>query len=194
MTTPAKPRRRRIWPWIVAGCLAPWFLLAAAAWSIITPVRELAILRDGIVNKQTGEWRTQVQLDVGAGSLALVRTVLHFIQHEDIDKARAALAAVRRASVGVYSRIDGTDGDAVQFIHAAESDLESRGWTKVVKVVEPGNMVLVYHHESPGRAGEFCVAVVEKEECVLAYAKITANELGELISLARMSIPELQRL
>lgn len=193
MTTPLKPRRR-IWPWIVVGCLAPWCLLAAVAWSIITPVRELAILRDQIVVKETGNWRTQVQLDLGAGSLTLARTVLHFVQHEDIDKARAALAAVRRASVGVYLRNVESAHDVPELVGAAESRMESRGWTKVVKVVEPDTTVLVYHQGSSGRTGEFCVAVIEPETCVLVYAKLAASELGELVSLARSSIPELQRL
>lgn len=193
MTTPLKPRRR-IWPWIVAGCLAPWLLLAAAAWSIITPVRELAALRDQLVINETGDWRTQVQLDVGAGSLTLARTILHFVQHEDIDKARAALAAVRRASVGVYLRNPESAHEVPGLVGAAEAKLESRGWTKVIKVVEPDTTVLVYHQGSSGRTGEFCVAVIEPETCVLVYAKLTANEMGELVGLARASIPELQHL
>ena len=193
MTTPIKPRRR-IWPWIVAGCLAPWLLLVVAAWSIVTPVRELAVLRDQLVVKETGDWRTQVQLDVGAGSLTLARTVLRFVQHEDIDKARAVLAAVRRASVGVYLRNAESAHEVPGLVGAADSRLESRGWTKVVKVVEPDTTVLVYHQGSSGRTGEFCIAVIEPETCVLVYAKLAASDLGELVSLARASIPELQRL
>jgi len=192
METSSKPRRRRIWPWVVAGCLAPCLLLAVVAWSIVTPMRELANLRDKIVTKETGDWETQVQLDLGPGSLALVRMILRFVEHEEIDKARLALAAVRRASVGVYSRTSRTDRPVGDLLAAAQLTLESRGWTKVAKIVESDSLVLVYHLETKG-AGEFCVAVVDDDECVLVYAKLAEDELAELVKLASSSAPELQR-
>lgn len=192
MKIPSKPCRRRIWPWVVAGCLAPCLLLAVVAWSIVTPMRELANLRDKIVTKETGDWETQVQLDLGPGSLALVRTILRFVEHEEIDKARLAMAAVRRASVGVYSRTNGGERSAFEFLAAAESTLESRGWMKVAKIVESDSLVLVYHLETKG-TGEFCVVVVDDEECVLVYAKLAEDKLAELVKLASSSVPKLQR-
>lgn len=189
MNTPPVVRRHRIWPWIVAGCLAPWLALAAIAWSVVTPANELAVLRKGMTGDHALDWQTQIQLDLGPATLGLARAVVSVIQHEDIDKAKAALAAVRRASICVYSRRGAGDYHAdLNSVAAAEAELESRGWEKVIKVSDPDNIVLVYHGEALGKSGEFCIAVLDEEQCVLVYAKLAADELAQVLALARGTI------
>lgn len=188
-TTPTNPRRRRrIWLWILTACFAPWLIIAAAAWSILTPARDLAVVRDTLRTGETAPWRTQVQFDLGSGSLSLARTVLRFVPHENSELVRAALAAVNRASVGVYDRTDGlATRPGLDAIAAAETKLRSRGWEILVKVLERDEAVLVCQRGEMERTGRFCVVVLDEENCVLVCADLKAEDLSQLVSLARRS-------
>ena len=64
----------------------------------------------------------------------------------------------------------------------------------MVKVTDADSIVLVLHGEKIGKTGEFCIAVLEDDQCVLVYAKLAADDLSDLVSLARASMPELKRL
>lgn len=185
-TNPSKPRRRRLWPWILAAILAPWLVLAAAAWSILTPARDLTRVRQALMTKETDEWRTQVQFDLGAGSLGLARTVLRFVPKAEAEQGRLLLAAVNRASVGVYER---SVSSAAQIdperIAGVEAGLRARGWDPLIKVIEAEEAVLVCHRGETDRSGQFFIVVMEEEQCVLVYAKLTADDLSGLVTLAR---------
>ena len=185
---PSKPRRRRLWLWILAAVLAPWLVLAAAAWSILTPARDLTRVRQALISKETDAWRTQVQFDLGAGSLGLARTMLRFVPKVEAEQVRLILAAVNRASVGVYERSQSSTAQIdPETIAGVEAGLRSRGWEPLVKVIEADEAVLVCHRGETDRSGQFFIVVMEEEQCVLVYAKLTADELSELVTLARRS-------
>lgn len=191
MATPPVPsRRRRIWPWIVAAVVAPWLCLGAAVWSYVTPMRDLAVVRDHVLLPATGTWQTRVQLDIGGGTLGMARLAARFVQNDEMDEVRAALASVRRVSVGVYERVeDSATGDVATLLGHAEAALLKRGWSRMVKVVDDESTVLVFHTENGSTVSDFCVAVVQVRECILVYARVSANELSQLVALARDQLP-----
>lgn len=186
MTTSPVSKRRRIWPWIVAAIMAPWLLLAAGVWSVITPIRELTIIRDELVTDASGPWKTRVQVDLGPATLTVARTAMAFVRNKDIEIPRNVLAAVKRASVGVYFRdTDNAVQDPAALVESAETALLARGWERMVKVLDGDQAVLIFNANDMRRAGEFCVAVMQDEECVLVYAKLAPDELSTLVNVVK---------
>ena len=192
-TNEAKVPARRAWwrrRWrLVAAVLfaGPPLLLAAAAWSYFALPGEATTLRDAMMRSTTAEWRTTVQADVGAATLAAVRAVVGGVEAPGVEDARLALRSVRRASVGVYRRHGGADGERRDgAVSAADAAMRRRGWERVVAVTEGarGDTVLIY---SPaGRTGletvEFCVAVRNARELVVVAGSVAPEALGELIA------------
>lgn len=187
MKTAPRIRRRRIWLWLLAAIVAPWVIIAACVWSVLTPTRALVTLHQSLMaNAGDNDWRTRVQFDVGPGTLALAGVGLRFVPHEDIDLARTAIAAVRRASVGVYERPAKDErAGMMQSVAAMENVMQRHGWEPVVKVIDSGQHVLVFHDRAATRGGEFCLVVLEPEQCVLVHADLRADELAQLVALAR---------
>lgn len=189
-TPPVITRRRRIWPWIVAAIIAPWLCLGAAVWSFVTPMRDLVVVRDHLLVPETGTWQTRIQLDVGGETLGVARLAAGFVQNDEMAKVRAALASVRRVSVGVYERVEeSTAAEFATLCSEAEAALVKRGWTRMIKVIDGESTVLVFHAVHGTAEGDFCVAVMKGRECVLVYARVAADELSALVSLARDELP-----
>lgn len=181
--TPVAPRRR-IWPWVLGICLAPFLLLGIAVASYLTLDRDAATLRKHVMAATDADWDTKVQLSVGSLTLGTVRQCLWFVHDKNVAGARLALKAVRHASVGVYER----RGDAAKwsreelFINTDKA-MQKRGWSRMVGVADHGDTVLVYAPDELDTDGpvELCVAVVNNRELVVVSATVDASVLGKLI-------------
>jgi hypothetical protein len=181
--TNTKPRRRLTWGRLFAWCglamLTSLLFLALAAWSLLTPSRELASLRDSL--STSGGRSVRVQFDLGYVSTLLIRTGLGFAPRIPAE-GRVAISALRGASVGVYHV--GTDKSAAAAgWSGADVAMADRGYQRIVSVREPGTLVGVWVLGSAG-AGErlkVCVAVRDHEELVLVSAEADADSLSKLV-------------
>jgi hypothetical protein len=180
--------RRHVWRWVFIGlgiALTPFLVLAAVAASFLTLNRDAVILRKHVMAATDADWHTKVQLSIGDMSLAAVRTGLCFAHGRDIDDARLALAAVRRASVGVYeSRAYSPDWSRPELFRNADQAMARRGWTRLVGVADHQDTVLVYASDDleSGKPVDLCVAVVNGRELVVVSTSINADKLADLVA------------
>lgn len=193
-TSPAAaPRRRRLWPWVLGFCLAPFVVLGLAAVSYLTLDRDAAALRQHVMAASRSDWSTKVQVSVGRLTLGCVRTGLRFAECKDITDVRLALAGVKSASVGVYER-QGPAGELSReaFFVATDTAMQKRGWTRLVGVAEKREAVLIYVPENAsGRMIDVCLAVIDGKDLVVVSSTVDGDALAELVE--RKAGPELRR-
>ncbi|MBI2510542.1 MAG: hypothetical protein HYV96_01070 [Opitutae bacterium] len=183
---PAAPRRRRIWPWVLGLCLAPFVILALVVLSFVTLDRDAAALRRHVMIATNADWHTKVQCSVGRLTIGAVRTGMLFVRKPEAADARLALAAVKHASVGVYTRTnDGSDWSREQLFVDTDRAMHKRGWTRLVGVSERAGAeaVLIYVPDDldEGDPIDICVAVVNDRELVIASTTVDPETLGELV-------------
>jgi len=195
MNTAVMPivKRRRLWPWILGFCLAPFFLLGIAVVSFITLDHDAAVLRREVMAATHSSWNTKIQLSIGRVSLTVIRTILAFVPKVD-DRAKLALRAIHGASVGVYD-LKGVAGtlEITRLLQEADGAMARRGYARMVAVRDHGDTVLIYAPtEFTGEADvDLCVAVVNGPELVVVATSVDA---GLLADLARQQAgPELKR-
>ncbi len=179
------PRRRKIWPWVLGLCFAPFVILAVVAASILTLDRDAAVLRQHVMAATDNGWSTKVQMSLGRITLGAVRTGLGFVHHKDIEDAQLALSAVRHASVGVYERTPGrADWSRQQLFAEADKAMQKRNWTRLVGVADKKDMVLIYVPQDidPDDPVEICLAVVNDKELVVVSTCVDASVLAELVA------------
>ncbi|HYC72717.1 MAG TPA: hypothetical protein VEB66_16015 [Opitutaceae bacterium] len=176
---PAPKPPRRLWPWVLAGVLcAPFVVLGTAAVSYLTLDREAALIRREVMRASDTGWKTRVQFSAGPASFATVRGGLSFVRHREADEARAALRAVRRASVGVYeARGDAGDWTGSELLDRVDRRMGDRGWTRVVGVVDRGSTVLVYVPANCESLDEVCVAVLDGRQLVVVSAELRPDDV-----------------
>ena len=177
--------RRRWWPWVLGICLTPFVLLGVIALSVLTLDRDAAVLRQHIMAGNKADWQTKIQLSVGRFSLGLVRTGLTFVHRKEVVEAQMALRAVKAASVGVYERkpLSMEAGATDQFILSTDRAMVSRGWNRLVGVVDKEDRVLVYvpsHYDADGPI-DICLAVINRKEMVVVSATVDPTGLAELV-------------
>ncbi len=183
--TPA-PRRRRIWPWVVAVLVAPWLLLAIAVASYITLDRDAAALRRHVMAATHADWNTKVQVSIGRLTLGAVRSGMWFARGEEIETARLALRSVNHASVGVYELASKElKVSPTQLLADTDRAMRDRGWTRLIGVHDHDENVLVYTEEnaSPDGPLPLCLAVVSGRELVVVSTSIDPDALQEIIAL-----------
>lgn len=190
MNSPVPPLlkpRRRYGRWLLLGLVmmvAPVVIVAVGVASMFTLNRDAAVLRREVMAATDTDWHTKVQMSVGGFTLGVVRTGLQFVQADHIDDARLALAAVRRASVGVYeSNVRNTNIGYGELLGRADKIMNRRGWTRLVGVAENENTVMVYVSEDSGSEGrlDLCVAVVDGSQLVVVSTTVDADSLLELV-------------
>lgn len=181
--TPVVPRRR-VWPWVLGFCAAPFVLLGLAAASYLTLDRDAAALRRHVIAATRADWNTKIQVSVGRVTLGVVRSGLGLSDKPEAADARLALAAVRNASVGVYGLASGKVEVSREKLFAdTDAGMKKRGWSRLVGVAEDEEAVLVYASDGFGAGDriELCVAVVNGRELVVASTTVEADALNGLL-------------
>lgn len=145
---------------------------------------DAAALRQHMMRATSSPWKTKVQVSVGRLTLGGVRTGLGFVEHPDAEKARLALRAVRRASVGVYGRDTVERGVAFEQLRAnTDRAMHRRGWSRIIALSDEGNVVLAYvpTNTGSGRTMEICLAVMKRRELVLVSAAVDADAIADFV-------------
>lgn len=179
--------RRRRWFLAVGGLLFAGLALAAA--SALTLSGDAAWLRGALKAGDEAPWSTKVQGSAGPLTLGLARAVVARIDAVE-PEVRTLLASVRRASVGVYE-VGSADADALvrwKFLEGA------RGWTRLVAVRAPGEIVMIYAKEprASDDAVDVAVAVRAREQVVIVSARVAPEGLVPLLAEFRPR-PQLAR-
>ncbi len=183
--TPAP--RRRLWRWLLIGtglCLAPFVILAVVAASYLTLDRDAAILRRHVMTATNADWHTNVQMTLGRATINAVNFGLGFVDKKDVADARGALAAVGRASVGVYRRTSAlSNWSRTELFVQTDQAMLKRGWVRLVGVVDGKDTVLIYVSQDmqADKMMEVCLAVVSGDELVVASTKVDAMALAEFV-------------
>jgi hypothetical protein len=127
-----------------------------------------------------GNWHKRIALNVGSGTVGLVRFGTIFF-HLPPD-ARTALQALNSGEVGVYQfeeRIAHPDYGAI--LTSADKSMRRRGWERIVGVVHEGQFVAVYAPENlDPKEISCCVAVLNDENLVIVQAHGNISPLLEL--------------
>ncbi len=139
---------------------------------------EARTLRDEVVRAEGLTTSTKFQVSLGACSLGATRMVLGFIDQVD-PEARAAIRAVDRVAVGVYS-VDAGSGEGADFA-VLDRRMESRGWKRFLAVHEKEKTVIGY---MPAELGDsdlpLCMAIHDGDKLVIVSVKADQDELVKL--------------
>jgi hypothetical protein len=169
---------------VLGVCLTPIVLVAVALASYLTLDRDAAVLRREVAASTQATWETQAQFSIGRFTLAAVRSGLWFVDVPEADEVRRALAAVRRASVGVYELASPTAPVAREaFFNSTDRAMQARGWTRLVGVADGRDHVLIYVEDTATseQALRLCLAVLSDRELVVVSTAIDPTALQELV-------------
>ena len=176
----ARPRARRLWLWgaLAALVLLPFVVLAAGVASYFHLSSDTKALRNSLMRSASVQWRPQIVLNVGNGTLSAVRAGLSFVELDA--EARAALRAIRGAEVGIYQLASGEKSpDRAAMLAAADAAMNARGWDRVVGVLDGQDLVAVYvpGKTASARRMKCCVMVFDGQEMVLVSARANLEPL-----------------
>lgn len=192
--TSSAPTRsdRRLARWILLILLliiTPIALLGVGVASLFRLNPEAALIKREVMAASQCDWNTTVQFSAGWCTLTAARTVLRFVSEPQADDARQALAAIRRASVGVYQRV-GAAGDwsREQLVTRTDAKMARRGWSRLAGVFERDEAALVYVSDEAGASGpiDLCLAVIDGEEMIVVSTRVDAATLADF---ARRHLP-----
>jgi hypothetical protein len=160
---------RRLWLWgLLATPLLLLILLGAGVASFFYLESDVRALRNGLMKSSGVAWRQQIALNAGHLTLGAVRAGLLRARLDPL--ARAALQSVRSAEVGVYQLAsEAQQPDRTAMLAAADAVMTTRGWERMVGVMDGHNLVAVY---LPGKnisahRLKCCVLVLDGKEMVL---------------------------
>jgi len=185
MSTPSPAGNvwRRVGRWFLATFVLGFLLVAVALANVVTLSRDAAALRRAVVRAGDLDLSTKVQVSTGPVLLGLARGITAMIDEVPAE-AREGLAAVRKASVGVYDLDrNSTARDRSRILNEADAGLRGRGWSRLVAVRNDESTVLVYStDETPsGKSIRVCVAVCNQQQLVIASATVAPEALMDLI-------------
>jgi hypothetical protein len=180
-----KPARSRPWLWILLGTTLVCALVCA--WLAIKVVglfyvsRDARALRDGAMQSVAGEWNKEIEVSIGSLTVNLARAGLSFVDLPP--EARMALKSLRGAEVGIYRlRKGGQVVNPAVMLSGTDKAMGRRGWERLVGVLNRTEMVAIYvpRKISSARDVKVCVAVMDKEQLVIAAARSNLEPLVEL--------------
>jgi len=156
---------------LCAISIVGYFRLSAAA----------RTLRSSVTESVPGRWDKQFEVHVGGLTLKLVRSASRCFKLPP--EAKAALAALRGAEVGIY-RLPAAPAalDYSTMFAAADESMKRRGWERIVGVGRNRQVVLVYLPSELRAAKRIacCVAVLNEQDLVVASARGNLEPLLEV--------------
>lgn len=180
-------RRGRVFRWLMMGaglCLAPFVVLAFVVASYLSLDGDATVLRREVMAATETRWNTTIQVSLGRATINAVNFGLGFIRDNAVAEVRAALTAVRRASVGVYERVAGdTSATREKLFRNTDQAMQKRGWSRLVGAVDGKDAILIYVPQNMAVGGvvEICLAIISGKELVVASTQVDAISLAELV-------------
>jgi hypothetical protein len=174
--------RASVAAWLAALLGAAVFVVLTAVvgiWSMLQPSREVAAMRDSFLESTAASSRKEIEVSVGPLVFGMLRSGLNFVELEP--EVRSALGAVRGTSVGVY-RLDRAGWDRSEMMAAVDAAMARRGWERLVAVLENQECVLAYvpaRIPSP-RDLRLSVLVLDGDQLVVTSARVNPEPVFEL--------------
>lgn len=165
-----------------------WLLIVIAALLVVAAVEVAGVfrlageareLRTAMVGSAPGAPQTQVQLTVGPLAFGLTRLAAECFG-EMPPEARQALAAMRSASVGVYTLERApTAAERLVMLRTTSERLAALGWSRLVAVNDGNDTVMVFVPDTweEGDSVRVCVAVCDGTELVVVSARAGVDPL-----------------
>ena len=167
------PRHRFRWMhWLLIAVAALAVVAVLQIASLFSLVKEAADLREIVIDTTSIPMQTKVQFSVGPAILGMGRVAVSFID-EAPREAKQALAAMRRASVGVYEFDRApTDAQQIALWEATEQRVNRDGWQRIVSVNEGSQSVMIFMPQDSDATEmlEVCVVVCEGRQLVIVSA------------------------
>ena len=181
-----RPRAKRFWNRaVLAVTLIPFVVLAVLAVGVISYFHlssDTRMLRSELTRASGAEWRQQIGLNIGSVTLGLARAGLSFAPLDP--EARVALRAVRGVEVGIYQLASGSKRpDRTAMLNAADGVMRTRGWERVVGVLDHDQLVGVYLPAkiTSARRMKACVMVLDGHQMVVVSARADLEPLLECL-------------
>ena len=180
------PRTNRQWLWLILAIillpLIPLGGLALGVASYFHLSSDTRALRNELTRASGIEWRKQIGLNIGDSTLGLARGALLFVKADR--QVQTALRSVHGVEVGIYE-LDSTSRapDCAAMLNAADKAMSSRGWERIVGVIDGKQMVGVFLPAKITSANRMkcCVAVLDDRKLIVVSARGDLQPLVELI-------------
>jgi hypothetical protein len=159
MQTP--PPRTSLRKWLLRIFFGSFVLALAApvavAFAVLNVSGDLRVLRNAAIHGDGAQWKRQVEASVGGLPLWAARCVLPFTPAPP--EAQQALSAVRSVEVSLHE-LRGSQPNRVRIMREADEKMRTRGWDRVVGVLEHDTAVAVYVQPLSGSGGNIKVSVL----------------------------------
>ncbi len=159
-------------------------ILALVGLSYVTMDRDSMALRQQVMLATSPGWATKVQVNLGQATIGAIDLGLRFVDDRKVADVHLALAAIKRASVGVYERTSVlADCSKEKLFKDSDQVMEKQGWTRLVGVIEEKDTVLIYtpRDTKPDQHIDVCFAVISGKELVVGSANVDAVMIEELV-------------
>jgi hypothetical protein len=171
--------------WIALSFALPTLTVVGIASGVASYFRlssDTQALRNGLMEASGAEWQRQICANIGGLTFGAVHAGLSFVPLEP--EARAAVRAVRGAEVGIYRLSSETNlPDNAAMLAIADRVLSSRGWERVVGVMDEEKLVGVYLPAKTisARRVKTCVMVFDGQRMILVSARANVEQLLECL-------------
>ena len=190
-TRPIVPRSRQRKVWIALLLLVLFGLPLLAALGVASYFRlgsDSRALRRSVMNSVPGQWDTKVAVRIGWLTTGLVRGCSQFVQLPP--EPRAALDALRGVEVGVYElQTQPRKADYSAVLATADKTMTSRGWDRIVGVVEANQCVAIFVPQTKSSPENTAcrVLVLSERDLVIVSAR---GDLTPLLDLASKRVAD----
>jgi len=180
------PPAKRRWLWLILAIillpLIPLGGLALGVASYFHLSSDTRALRNELTRASGTEWRKQIGLNIGDTTLGVARGALLFI---NVDRdAQTVLRAVHGVEVSIYELASTSNApDRAAMLNAADKAMSSRGWERVVGVLDGDDMVSVFLPAKITSASQTkcCVTVLDGRRLVVVSARADLQPLLECL-------------
>ena len=190
-TQPIVPRSKHRKLWIVLLLLVLFGLPLLGAVGVASYFRlssDTRALRRNVMTSVPGQWDTKVAVRIGWLTTGLVRECSQLVQLPP--EPRAALDALRGVEVAVYElQQQPRKADYAAVLALADKTMTSRGWDRVVGVVEANQCVAIFVPQKKFSAqNSACrVLVLSERDLVIVSAH---GDLTPLLDLASKHVAD----